>query len=71
MSDYQSPARPLMTETEAALHLDLSPRTLQAWRGRGTGPAFVKAGRSVRYARDELDRFISANTRTNTAEVRP
>jgi predicted DNA-binding transcriptional regulator AlpA len=67
MSAMQSsPAPALVNETLAALHLDISPRTLQAWRIRGEGPAFVKLGRSVRYDRAELERFIAQRTQANT-----
>jgi len=67
MNETLSPSRTLLNETEAALSLDLSPRTLQAWRIRGEGPAFVKLGRAVRYDRAEIDRFIAERTQTNTA----
>lgn len=66
-STQSSPAPALVNETMAALHLDISPRTLQAWRIRGEGPAFVKLGRSVRYDRAELDRFIAERTQASTA----
>ncbi|MBK1621711.1 DNA-binding protein [Lamprobacter modestohalophilus] len=66
MKDVLSPARSLESETEAAIYLGISPRTLQAWRGRGDGPAFVKVGRAVRYDRAALDAFIAERTRTNT-----
>ena len=66
MNGNQSPSRALVNETNAALFLDVSPRTLQAWRIRGEGPAFVKLGRSVRYDRDELYRFIAERTQANT-----
>ena len=62
-----SPARRLDTERDAAAYLNVSPRTLQAWRLRGGGPEFVKLGASVRYDRDALDRFITERTRANTA----
>ena len=62
-----SPARRLDTEKEAAAYLNVSPRTLQAWRLRGNGPAYVKLGNAVRYDRATLDRFIAENTRANTA----
>jgi len=62
-----SPARRLDTEKEAAAYLNVSPRTLQAWRLRGGGPAYVKLGAAVRYDRDALDRFITERTRANTA----
>jgi Helix-turn-helix domain len=52
----------LLTEAEAADFLRLSVRTLQAWRIRIAGPAFVQVGRAVRYRRRDLIRWIEANT---------
>jgi Helix-turn-helix domain len=52
----------LLNEVQAADFLDLSIRTLQAWRLRGSGPPFVKAGRAVRYRRRDLLDWIEANT---------
>jgi predicted DNA-binding transcriptional regulator AlpA len=51
---------PLFTEEQAALYLTRSVSSLRRDRKRGTGPGFVKIGRSVRYLRSELDRFIFA-----------
>lgn len=55
----------LLTEAQAADHLNLSVRTLQAWRSRGFGPPFIRAGRAVRYRRADLDRWIEANSVSN------
>jgi hypothetical protein len=52
----------LLTEIQAAKVLNLSSRTLQAWRIRNTGPSFVQAGRAVRYRRRDLLLWIDANT---------
>jgi hypothetical protein len=52
----------LLTEMHAADSLRLSVRTLQAWRTKGFGPAFVRAGRAVRYRRRDLITWIEANT---------
>ena len=52
----------LLTEAEAADFLKLSVRTLQAWRLRVAGPAFVRVGRAIRYRRRDLIRWIEANT---------
>jgi hypothetical protein len=51
----------LLTEGQAALLLNLSIRTLQAWRCRHSGPAYVRAGRTIRYRRCDLVEWISAN----------
>lgn len=52
----------LLTEAEAADFLRLSVRTLQAWRIRIAGPAFVQVGRAIRYRRRDLIAWIEANT---------
>jgi hypothetical protein len=52
----------LLTEVEAGQVLSLSTRTLQAWRVRRSGPAFVQAGRAVRYRRRDLCAWMDANT---------
>jgi hypothetical protein len=52
----------LLTEAEAADFLRLSVRTLQAWRIRIAGPAFVQVGRAVRYRRRDLIAWIDVNT---------
>ena len=52
----------LITETQAAEIVALSVKTLQAWRVRGIGPAYVKAGKAVRYSRADLLAWIGAHT---------
>ena len=52
----------LLTEAQAADYLKLSIRTLQAWRIRSVGPAFVRAGRAVRYRRYDLLVWIKQQT---------
>lgn len=62
----------LLNEREAAALLSTSPRTLQGWRQRGEGPAFVKLGRGVRarvrYRLGELEAWVAASRRTFPAE---
>lgn len=52
----------LLNEVEASDILRVSTRTLQAWRCRGTGPSFVKVGRSIRYRRSDLTMWTQGNT---------
>ncbi len=58
----------LLTEGQAAQLLNLSIRTLQAWRLRGGGPAYLKLGRSVRYCRSGLMEYIAARQRKSTSD---
>ena len=51
----------LLTERDASDVLRLSIKTLQAWRSKGRGPAFVRAGRAIRYRRNDLIAWIDAN----------
>jgi hypothetical protein len=53
---------PLLTELQAALRLNISTRTLQSWRRRGFGPAFIRVGRSIRYSQAALIEWMSKNT---------
>ncbi len=49
----------LLTEMEVARMLSLSPRTLQGYRYRGGGPAFVRIGaRAIRYRTSDLLRWM-------------
>ena len=59
----------LLTEVQAAEVLNLSIRTLQAWRVRGGGPRFVRlSGRAVRYRNSDLAAYIEARTVANTSD---
>lgn len=59
----------LLTEVQAADFLNVSPRTLQTWRLRGGGPAFVKMGKSVRYRAADLDEFVAGKVTNSTSEL--
>ena len=58
----------LLREREAAGLLDLSPATLRRWRSEGSGPRFVRLGRTVRYAVADLSAFVEAG-RTPSADA--
>lgn len=53
----------LLTDSQAAERLGVSPATLRSWRCRGIGPAFIKMGRGakapVRYSEADLEQFIA------------
>ena len=52
----------LLNEVQAADFLNLSTRTLQAWRLQNAGPSFVRTGRAIRYRKRDLIAWIEANT---------
>ncbi len=52
----------LKTEAEAAVFLNVSTKTLQAWRWRNQGPRYYKLGKgkrgAIRYSQEELKNFL-------------
>jgi predicted DNA-binding transcriptional regulator AlpA len=51
----------LLTDGQASDLLFLSVRTLQTWRCQKTGPAYIRAGRAIRYQRADVLAWIEAN----------
>jgi hypothetical protein len=57
----------LLPPLEASRRLGGLPEaTLQAWRSRGGGPAFVKLGRRVYYRPEDLEQFVIERRRTHS-----
>ena len=59
---------PFLTTTQAGTYVGLSRRTLEKMRTAGTGPAYRKHGRYVRYHIADLDAWSSARCQNSTAE---
>ena len=66
--DVENNPNQLLTEKEAADLICYTPRALQNWRLRGGGPEYVKIGRSVRYQRRDVLKFIDERKRRNTSQ---
>jgi hypothetical protein len=58
----------LLTVKEAAQFLRVSPSWLAKARMRGDGPAFIKVGRSIRYAGPALIQWAKSRQRVSTSE---
>ena len=57
----------LLSEAETAALLGIAQRTLQEWRRKGAGPAFIRlAGRSVRYRQADVLAWVAARLRHRT-----
>lgn len=76
MTDFTKPALPpsavplrVLSTDDAAAHLGLSRSTLGKLRLRGTGPAYLKLGRVVRYLHEDLDRWLVARRITSTSQA--
>jgi hypothetical protein len=57
-----------LTGRQAAGLLGLSPRTLESWRLTGEGPPFMKFGRKVVYAVDDLRAWTEERRRRSTSD---
>lgn len=58
----------LLTQKQAAELLGLSPRTLEAWRLRGTSPPYLKLGVAVRYRLTDLHEWMAERCRLSTSD---
>ncbi len=72
-----SPVRPGRRVASATANVDtrraaeligMSKRTLEKWRGEGTGPPFLKLGRRVLYSVADLEEWILSRRRYSTSE---
>ncbi|MCF4130262.1 helix-turn-helix transcriptional regulator [Methylobacterium sp. SyP6R] len=70
IADPLSCADPLLTEAQAAHLMALKQTTLQQWRIRGTGPAYIKLGSAVRYRSSTLQAWLNDRT-VSTAKDLP
>ncbi len=59
----------LLDTPQAAEYLSMKTNTLEVWRTHGTGPAYKKLGRLVRYSLDDLDAYLAAQSRISTTQV--
>ncbi len=62
---------PLLTPTQTAEILGVSPAALEAWRSRGITPPlpFCKVGRLVRYRPSDVSAWVSARTHVTTTRL--
>lgn len=67
-ADDQMPLR-LLNTAEAAEYLGLAENTLRIARIRGSGPAYRKFGRAVRYAVEDLTTYVERAKRTSTSQA--
>ena len=57
----------LLTSRETADRLGLAENTMARMRCHGTGPAFVKLGRAVRYRWHDVEFWLTGRTQTSTS----
>ena len=62
----------MLTTTQAAGVLGLSPRTLEQFRVKGGGPEYFALGkRAIRYRRYVLENWLDARRRVSTSDPGP
>ncbi|MBT3788618.1 MAG: helix-turn-helix domain-containing protein [Alphaproteobacteria bacterium] len=60
----------LLNEVQAAEILNISIRTLQAWRRLAAGPQFIRlSARAIRYRHSDVDEWLKARTALSTKDV--
>ena len=59
----------MVNTKRAARLLGISPRTLEKWRGQGTGPQFLKFGKRVVYSVTDIEAWMRSRRRRSTAEA--
>ncbi len=70
LNEARAPLGRLLKPKEAAEYLGLGHSTLAKLRVSGGGPAFRKFGRSVRYSREDLQRWADERSRRSTSDTR-
>ena len=60
----------LLTASDAAEVMHVSPKTLERWRLEGFGPRWIRAGRKPLYRLSDLIDWLDANTVNSTSETR-
>lgn len=58
----------ILTIEETANYLSMSQQTLADWRCDGTGPRYIKFGRTVRYDLADIHEWLESNKRENTSQ---
>ncbi len=67
--DRRAVSAPANVDTwRAAELIGMSKRTLEKWRGEGTGPPFLKLGRRVLYSVADLEEWLRSRRRYSTSE---
>jgi predicted DNA-binding transcriptional regulator AlpA len=70
MTEFQNPfASEWLDSRQLAAEIGVAAVTLKAWRAVGTGPAYVKVGRLVRYRRSAVAAWLASRTVTSAGSV--
>src|SRR5687768_8539069 len=59
----------LLEQKTVCRWLKIKDVTAEAWRGRGTGPRYVKVGRLIRYRRSDVEAWLKGRVHTSTSHA--
>jgi hypothetical protein len=62
MAHTELPEHGLIDQKRLAEYLDRPERTIEDWRMRGRGPAFIRVGQQVRYRVRDIQQWLDENT---------
>jgi len=69
-SGFRTDPEALLRPGEAAKLLGFTPRALEAWRQRGSGPPFVRvSSRAIRYRRADLAAWAEGRVYQSTSQA--
>ena len=69
MQQDTQPVQSYLSTIQAAIILNISPRTLERWRLTGDGPSYRKFGKRVTYSQTTLLEWAEEQTHTSTSDV--
>jgi excisionase family DNA binding protein len=52
----------LLNPKEASKYLKISTNTLATWRHKKKGPKFIRTGRTIKYAKEDINAYLKKNT---------
>lgn len=64
-----NPSKKYLTPGEAAGLIGVAAQTLARWRCEGGGPGFMRAGRKIMYATDDITAWMNSRRMTSTSEA--
>ncbi|KFI65334.1 helix-turn-helix domain-containing protein [Bifidobacterium cuniculi] len=69
LSRAADPADVLMSTAEAAAYLGCTENALGVRRHNGSGPAYLRRGRFIRYRKGDIDAWLTERTRTKDVDA--
>ena len=69
MTNYSVTLPPVFSPQVLSEYVGIPATTLAQWRWAGTGPAYVKVGRMVRYRREDVEAWLDSQRHETTEAI--